>query len=681
MTSLLAAVQALGAEIGLQLPSKTPATSASTLDWTGWYFGGHVGDAGAYSRWNATGGSAAPSNVAGSFSLFNPFNGFGGDGSYFIGLQAGYNQKLGARLVLGGEADVGFPSLPVGLVGGQVFASPGIGQASYQDSVAYSGSIRGRAGYILDNNWLLYGTGGFAFAYDKLQRIQISGAPRDGTADPGDIQNGLLWRLGWTLGAGLELPIAPNWTAKIEYQYASFGNNSVALPAGAQAFNSNLELQSVRVGFNYQIGDSSKWAGFVANGPTAIEQDRFALHGQATYVQQYVPRFRSPYVGPQSLFPNQGRETADTTFYIGARLWQGAEFWIDPELVQGFGLSNTFGVAGFPSGEAFKVGSDYPTARIPRAFIRQTINLGGESKKIEAGINQFSGTNRADRLVITIGKFSVSDMFDDNRYAHDPRNDFMNWALVDVATFDYAADAFGYTYGGAIEWYAGPWTLALGIFDSPLVPNSTELDPGFKQFQSVFEIAHRHELWGQPGEITLTGWLTRARLGNYNDAVALAQLTGQPADIAGVRRFTSRSGIAANLEQQITPDWGVFVRAGLASPNIEPDAYTDVDRTFAAGSVLSGKQWGRPDDTWGFAGIVNNISSSHQTFFNNGGLGIVVGDGQLPHPGLEQILETYYTFPLNNWKVTFDYQFISNPAYNRDRGPLSVFGTRLHMQF
>ena len=322
-----------------------------------------------------------------------------------------------------------------------------------------SSLIRGRCeaelGYVLDSNWLLYGTGGFAFAYDKLQRMQLVGTPVNGTAQEGTLENGLMWRLGWVLGAGLEVPIAPNWTGKVEYQYARFGGSNVAFPEGAPVFNSNLGLQSVRVGFNYQIGDFSKWGNFIANGPPAIEQDRFALHGQVTYVQQYVPQFRSPYVGPQSLFPNQGRETGDTTFYIGARLWTGGELWIDPEIDQGFGLSNTFGVAGFPSGEAYKVGSDYPTTRVPRAFLRQTINFGGKAEKVDASINQFSGSNTEDRLVITVGKLSVSDIFDDNRYAHDPRGDFMNWALIDAATFDYAADAWGYTYGGAIEWYAG----------------------------------------------------------------------------------------------------------------------------------------------------------------------------------------------------------------------------------
>ena len=483
---------AMAADLSSPTAPKTP----SAFERTGLYFGGQYGYATGYSRWSADQVGLAAPILTGSLDLTNPLNGYFGDGSYFGGLQAGYNQRIGKHLVLGAEADIWFPSFTTGLMGAQTFASPLAGQASYRDSVAYSGTARGRLGYVLDNNWLLYGTAGFAFAYDKLQRTQLVGTTVNGGSQADALQNGLMWRPGWALGAGLEVPIAPGWTGKVEYQYASLGQSSIAFPAGTQVFKSNLALQTVRVGFNYQIGDVLKGGDFVANGPPAIEQDRFALHGQVTYVQQYVPQFRSPYVGQQSLFPNQGRETADTTFYIGTRLWTGSEFWIDPEIDQGFGLSNTFGVAGFPSGEAYKVGSDYPTTRVPRAFIRQTINLGGEGQKVEAGINQFAGTNTANRLVITLGKLSVSDIFDDNRYAHDPRNDFMNWALVDAATFDYAADAWGYTYGGAIEWYAGKWTFAVGLFDAPLFPNSTEVDPHFNQFQSLFEVAHRHELLG-----------------------------------------------------------------------------------------------------------------------------------------------------------------------------------------
>jgi high affinity Mn2+ porin len=314
-------------------------------------------------------------------------------------------------------------------------------------------------------------------------------------------------------------------------------------------------------------------------------------------------------------------------------------------------------------------------------FIRQTIKLGGETQTVDASINQFSGSQTADRLVITVGKFAVTDVFDNNKYAHDSRNDFMNWALIDTGTFDYAADAWGYTYGAAAEWYQGFWTVRAGIFDLSIVPNSTDLDPQFGQVQWVGEIERRYELWQQRGKIAVTGFLTRGRMGSFNDAVQLAMMTGVPASTASVRQYSSRSGISLNLEQQIADDLGVFVRAGLADGSKEPYEFTDIDRTVAAGFALSGKRWNRPDDTVGFAGVVNGISNAHEAYFSAGGLGVLAGDGMLPNPGAEQIIETYYSLPISFWRLTFDYQFIVNSAYNRDRGPVSVVGTRLHAQF
>jgi high affinity Mn2+ porin len=170
-------------------------------------------------------------------------------------------------------------------------------------------------------------------------------------------------------------------------------------------------------------------------------------------------------------------------------------------------------------------------------------------------------------------------------------------------------------------------------------------------------------------------------MGSFADAIALAAVTGGPADIAAVRRYNSRGGLSLNLEQQITDELGVFARAGIANGNIEPYEFTDVDRTVAAGLALSGKQWGRPDDTFGLAGVVNGITSVHQAFLNAGGLGILVGDGMLPHPGLEHIVEAYYQLPVSYFKLTLDYQLIVNPAYNTDRGPVSVVGARMHAQF
>ncbi len=398
-------------------------------------------------------------------------------------------------------------------------------------------------------------------------------------------------------------------------------------------------------------------------------------------MHQYAPPFTSPYRGRNSLNPDQARETWDVTFYAGLRLWKGAEAWINPEIDQGFGLSSTVGAAGFPSGEAYKVGASVPYTRLPRMFVRQTIDLGGDSEKVEADANKFSGSQTANRLVFTIGKFGVGDVFDTNKYAHDPRSDFLNWAIVDTGTFDYAADAWAYTYGASAEWYQGQWTARAGVFDLSIEPNSSELDPSFSQFQWIGEIEHRHEIWGQPGKVAVSGFLTRGRMGRFDDAIALAALTGEPADIAAVRQYRSRPGVSFNAEQQVTEDLGVFARAGIADGNVEPYEFTDIDRTVAGGLSLTGKRWGRPDDTVGVAGVVNMISGVHQAFLNAGGLGILVGDGQLPNPGAEKIIELYYSLPVWSWRVTFDYQFIANPGYNRDRGPVSVLGTRLRAQF
>ena len=191
----------------------------------------------------------------------------------------------------------------------------------------------------------------------------------------------------------------------------------------------------------------------------------------------------------------------------------------------------------------------------------------------------------------------------------------------------------------------------------------------------------RYDLWGHPGKIAVTGFLSRGRMGSFEDAIALAAITGGPADIAAVRKYQGRGGVSMNLEQEITPNLGFFARAGWADGSVEPYEFTDIDRTVAAGLAVSGKLWARPDDTVGLAGVVNGISAEHEAFLNAGGLGILVGDGMLPHPGPEQIIETYYSLPVSHFRLTLDYQFIVNPGYNRDRGPASVVAARLHYQF
>jgi high affinity Mn2+ porin len=653
-----------------------PASSGASAahDWTGFYGGAHLGYSWGSSNWTA-GPPAVP--ASGSFELYQPFNAFQDSGSFFEGLQAGYNIMLPNRLVVGAEVDASFPSLPgpsgLSIGGVSTLPSPTLGAESYGENVLSFGTVRGRIGYA-PGQWLFYATGGLAWTYDQVSLTQLAN---------GMTESPFLWRLGWATGAGVEAPVAPHWTARFEYLYTDYAVSTVSFPVAGQRIASNFSPQELRAGLDYQFGDGAAPAPMVVKAPAALQADIVNFHGQTTFVEQAYPAFHSPYQGPQSLpGGGQGRETIDATLFAGVRLWKGAELWINPEIDQGFGLANTLGVAGFPSAEAYKVGADYPYARLPRTFIRQTIDLGGDTQQVAAAANQFAGSQTTDRLVITIGKFGVTDVFDVNKYAHDPRSDFLNWTIVDTGTFDYAADAWAYTYGASVEWYRGDWTIRGGLFDLSVVPNSPDLDPTFGQFQWDGEIERRYNLWGHPGKIMVTGFLSRGRMGSFADAIALAAVTGGPADIAAVRQYQSRGGISINLEQEITADVGAFLRAGWVDGNVEPYEFTDVDRTVAGGFSIGGKQWGRPEDTIGIAGVVNGISNVHVAFLNAGGLGILVGDGQLPNPGLEQIMEAYYSYALTAaTKVTFDYQFIANPAYNTDRGPVNVFGGRFHAQF
>jgi high affinity Mn2+ porin len=424
----------------------------------------------------------------------------------------------------------------------------------------------------------------------------------------------------------------------------------------------------------------------IAAGPAAMAQaadQTWAVHGQATVVDQGTLAFDSPYRGPNSLDPAaRGRETADVTLYLGIKPWAGGEIWVNPEEDQGFGLSNTLGVAGFPSGEAYKIGEATPYGKLPRLFLRQTIDLGGARETVDPDLNQLGAERTRDRLVFTIGKFSVPDIFDANDLAHDPRHDFLNWSVIDNGSFDYAADAWGFTYGAAAEGYFGHWTARVGVFNLSTIPNTTSLERNFSEFQIIAELERRYRLWGRDGKIEVTGFVTRGRMGRFSDAIRLSEATGLPADIAAVRRYQGRPGISFNLQQSVTDDLGVFAHGGVDDGTKESYEFSDIDRSLGAGVSLKGRRWGRRDDTVGLALVANGISQAHEAFLNAGGLGILVGDGKLPHPGFEGIVETYYDVPVRRLAhMSLDYQFVNNPGYNRDRGPVSIFALRLHAQF
>lgn len=411
-------------------------------------------------------------------------------------------------------------------------------------------------------------------------------------------------------------------------------------------------------------------------------QESWSLHGQATFVEQYHPAFKSAYRGQNSLDPgSRGNETFDATLYWGARLWNGGEIYANPEIDQGFGLSNTLGLAGYSSGEAYKVGNSTPYFRLQRLFFRQSFDLGGEVETIESAANQLGGTRTADNLLITAGKISVTDIFDTNAYAHDPKADFLNWSVIDAGAYDYAADAWGYSYGVAAEWTQNWWTLRAGLFDLSRVPNTTALERDFSQFEIVVEGEERHIWWGEPGKLKVLGFVNRGRMGSYDDAIRLGQMTGGPPDIALVRRYASRPGLSINLEQQLGEKLGFFARAGLNDGSKEAYEFTEINRSISAGFSLKGANWGRPDDTAGIAGVVSALSNSAKRYFAAGGMGILIGDGRLVHDGTEDIVEAYYRAQLSpGVSASVDYQFIANPAYNRDRGPVSILGIRLHAE-
>jgi high affinity Mn2+ porin len=432
-----------------------------------------------------------------------------------------------------------------------------------------------------------------------------------------------------------------------------------------------------------QVGgpDSSADAQAPASGSDAPPPSFWNVHIQATNTSQLHPSFPAPYSGPMSLDPRQASaETTDVTLFAGLRLWNGAAVYVDPEVDQGFGLSNTVGLAGFSSGEAYKIGANVPYPRLQRAFLRQIVSLGGDAQDIDDGPNQLGGSSTVNNLTLTLGKLSVVDIFDTNDYAHDARADFFNWSVIDAGAFDYAADSWGFTYGGALEWTQDFWTLRGGLFDLSTIPNGKQPDPGFGEYEVILEAEERHQWHDHPGKLKVLAFYNHGQMASYTDALAYAAETGTVPAVAQVRRGQSRTGLAVNFQQELAGGLGVFARASVAQGDREAYEFTDIDQSVSGGVSLHGDRWGKPDDTVGLAMVVNSLSLDAERYLNAGGLGILIGDGRLNY-GLEQICEGYYALQLKKGiAITFDYQFIENPAYNRDRGPVSIFGLRLHAE-
>jgi high affinity Mn2+ porin len=441
------------------------------------------------------------------------------------------------------------------------------------------------------------------------------------------------------------------------------------------------------------------------SAPAVVEQpsgpQNWNFHVQNTETVQGYPGFHSQYSGPNSL-PAGGetRETVSLDLMAGVRLWPGAEAHVDGLMWQGFGLADTFGVEGFPSGEAYRIGTSVPNGAIARLFIRQTIGLGGDQEDVQDDDFDLAGKRDISRLTLTLGRFSAADIFDQNAYANDPSKQFMNWAFVNNEGWDYPADAIGYDTGLAIELNQPKWTLRYGFFQVPRVQNTlTAEDQFFKwpydpsadgpsedgsflnAWAMVTELEHRYTIADHPGTIRLLAFLNKADMAEYSAAAAILQAGGPGADWEADRAYRYKYGFGLNGEQEIFKDVGVFSRLGWNDDREEGWMFSDVGYAGSIGLSINGDLWHRPGDTFGLAGVANGISKQAQEFFEAGGTGILAGDGNLNY-GWEKIIETYYDFKI--WKsihATVDYQFIDNPAFNRDRGPVSVFAGRLHWEF
>lgn len=422
-----------------------------------------------------------------------------------------------------------------------------------------------------------------------------------------------------------------------------------------------------------------------ASGAESLEPERWNVSTQYTNVTQANGRFKStrPLIEGKKTFLStpQRESTNDVTLFIGVRLAPESEFYINPEIDQGFGLSNAVGIAGFPSGTAYKLGEANPYFKMQRAFVRHTVNLGGEWQALETDANQLAGKRTSDNLIFTLGKFSVVDIFDANRYAHDPRGDFLNWAVLDSGGFDYAADAWGFTLGAALEWTQGPWTWRNGFFNLSKEPGSTEFGTDFKQYEIVSELEHRHVLGERAGSVKFLGYYNRGDMASYADAVKWGLKNSSAPDVGAVRKRSSQSGAALVIEQELTPSLALFARASANSGKKETFDFTEITRSWVLGLSQNGGAWERAQDTLGLALVRNELSQEGQSYFANGGVGVLIGEGYLPYAP-EGILETYYQWQVNKWlALALNYQRVTHPGYNAQRGPVNIGGLRVHVEF
>jgi high affinity Mn2+ porin len=419
-----------------------------------------------------------------------------------------------------------------------------------------------------------------------------------------------------------------------------------------------------------------------ASAQDTVKEQRFNLHFQQTIITQYKPSFSAPYSGQNSLLTAAETQSSITSTLFGAaRLWKGAEAYFNPEISGGAGLSKTLGIAGFPNGETFRVGSAEPKIYIARLYFKQNFEWGTEKDTIEDDANQLAGLKSKRYFSIAIGKFGMADFFDGNNFSHDPRTQFMNWALMDNAAWDYPANTRGYVLGATAELGQPDWTLRFAFTLVTTQANESVWDQKIgKANTQALEFEKRYTVDGQKGTVRILGFLNNGKFGNYREAIAQNPTAPNVDSTQHYGRHKYGFGISA--DQYITKDFGVFAKTSYNDGHTETWFFTEIDRSLTFGATLKGASWKRSDDELGLAFIANGLSADHRDYLAAGGYGFLIGDGKLNYSP-ELIGELYYkinAFEKKFW-LSPDYQFILHPAYNADRGPVNVFGVRAHVEF
>lgn len=419
------------------------------------------------------------------------------------------------------------------------------------------------------------------------------------------------------------------------------------------------------------------------DSPPPNEPERWNLFYQATSIGQYHGRFHSPYEDALSLQDATERDVSlTTTLFLGLRLARYTQLYFDPEIAGGRGFSGVDGVANFPNGELPRVASATPKPYLARLYVTQDFAFGSEKEKFSSDLNQLAGERPMTRYSVTIGRFTVTDFFDNNRYSHDPRTQFMGWAIMYNGAWDYPADTRGYTWGWVHEFHTRNWSLRYASAGEPRVANGPRFDRKILRNRGdMFEQERRYSIGQRPGAIRLLEYVNHARAGTYAEAIALSQKTGGSPDITATRRDgTVKYGVGLNVEQELAKDVGVFGRLGWNDGKTESFAFTAIDRLLNAGVSVTGTRWKRANDTVATAFTVSGLSGVHREYLALGGHDFLIGDGRLNY-GAEGVWESYYSarlFP--GFSTAIDLQHITNPAYNRDRGPVWVASLRLHLE-